>query len=972
MRGLESQILDFCEGGQERSFLRLLRKGALRWSAVNEAKVELPRIPTAPYQYKNPFSQSVSARLKAYEEAKDMLAGWLECSPLCEPTAPSDQPSQLDVLVLSAILHGGLFSRPSIVALLRAIPEMASRTLIVDGKLHIELSLSWNGLANSELRRWQPDPLTAVLWTKTLETAAASFLAPEKLPSGEKAPSDSRVMKRFTQHFREILVRANRPGLEKSEAVIAASYVVAHIQMPPIIARYASREIISHSMSRATLARFTFAQFPRCEPPIATNRANNQIRGARTSRDRSDDPLWLRAVLKAIESPSAETELRKLRGESTELLTRTFATFALWLLSVTAPSGSNYTTKAATEMNGVLGRYLGPFLESINPTGTDAETMNEFYWQAMEATGPMTSNRTLKGDLSRALLQFDRFLSVHRQENPIARPKFPWFPTGLADVDANPVSHEQYKEILDRIEREWPTGARMREIAWLLVVLGFRCGLRRMEALYLQVEDVLVHGRGELLVRPTDLRKLKSENAERRLPLGLLLNERELARLKKWKEDRLKETGIGPTDCLFGIKEGRPVSEKIFNEINRIMRPAGEPNTSGEHFHELRKGFSTNLFLALTLADSDPIPALFPRLDVTTEWLSHAAEFRAAIFRHRHPSRKYAFLIARWLGHGSPSTSLENYIFVADYLLAAFLEASEIMRPDPKLVKAYSEMDDSTRGYQVSGGGLNAIAVRRWEIRTPGLMAKPKESKESPCLPENPEDWVGRIWEFLHGVTIRKDDLDSLGKEYGIGMSAVEGILERAEFLADQHLYESEYRHPMVEIKDYRTDAETKIRLNCPLRPRGYRSIPSKLAAGLRKMCRNQNLHKVLQDALMIYVDNVNREGYVQFADQRELDDVRRFVSFMSKIGASRSSLEFVSGASSIESDESKWWRRQLRVQVTPRPSGGHFLSKSAISIRPNAEWISKNSINHSKFRWLLVMAFVAFGSIPLPKEISR
>jgi hypothetical protein len=68
-----------------------------------------------------------------------------------------------------------------------------------------------------------------------------------------------------------------------------------------------------------------------------------------------------------IESPGAKSELVHLSKESTESLIRTFAAFALWLRSVTSRSGSRYTNRAAVEIVGVPGRFLGPFLDSANP-----------------------------------------------------------------------------------------------------------------------------------------------------------------------------------------------------------------------------------------------------------------------------------------------------------------------------------------------------------------------------------------------------------------------------------------------------------------------------------------------------------------------------------------------------------------------------------------------------------------------------
>lgn len=972
VRKLESQIAQLCEDEQARQFLRLLRKAALRWSSVSRVAVELPRIPSPPYQYRNPFNGDVSAQIAQYEDAKQLLSEWLH--ELRQLPGPPGEPGHLlrvNTLVMSAVVYGGLFSRPSLVALLRAIPEMASRTLIVDERLHIELSLSLCGLPNAELRRWQPDPLSATLWANTPADSASALLVQEKTGSGERPPSDATVYKRFGDQFRAALSGA-KSSLTDLDSLLNAAYVIAHTQMPPIIARYASREIVSHSLARPTLARFTDSLFPQCEPPSATNLANNQTTGKRLRRDRSDDPLWLQAVLESVEHADAGQELKRLGTESREQLVKTFSAFAAWLRTVSSRSGPQYTVKAMVEIIGVLGRYLGPFLEDLDPTDQDAESMSELYWQAMEGTGPSTVNRTLKGELSRAIAEFERYLSVVRPDTAVEKAKFPWYPNGLADVDANPTSHEDYHKLLKRIEDEWPSTSDpdTRTIAWLLVVFGFRCGLRRMEALGLQVQDVLVRGQGELLVRPTPSRKLKSVNAARRIPLGILLSPMESERLRRWKEKRLTDPGIGPTDCLFGIAGRGPVNEKIFNQINRLMRPEGEPDHGMEHFHELRKGFGSWLFTAMVLADAPPpIPVLFPKLTETSVWLSDAARLKARIFRHTHPSRKSAFMLSRLLGHSSPNTSLENYVFVADYLLSTCLNSSEVMRPTQRLVKNACGLDPDTSQKIVEKAASDAIAVRLWRNKTnPGFL-EPLRQREAnqPASALTTPNWVDRTSKFLNGIAAGKEDEKSLAQRLGLDEMTAEGILERAKYLAELLLYPKEYRHRMGQPTQDAAQPRNEKRRYCPVRPSAsHDKIPEQLSVAFVKMARNGVGLKVMQSALSMYVSRVNRENYVRFEDPSQVGDVRRFLHFLQRLDIPRRSLSFVSGDPEPDSDLTGAWKKELRVPVEPRPKGGDFDLKSAIYIRPNEKLNAKVSIGRAGFRFLLVIAFIAFGELPM------
>lgn len=922
-----------------------------------------------PFRSTNPFDQDFAARLDGYESAKSLLSQWVRSV----GDEEADKAMHLNVLVLSAILHGGLLSSASVAALLRSVPEMTKRTLVVAGKLHVELLLSWNGFANSELRRWQPDALTSMLWARLSPDAANDYLAPEMARDHEKDPSDVTILKRFKKQFHLALQRERSFRLRSLESLLSASYVVAHTQIPPIIVRYASREIISHSPTRTTLGRFFRTELPPADcAPTETAPKQKGGAGFRSRHERSQDPLWLQSLLATIERSSARSELEAIRNGAEERRIKTFADFALWLQSVSSPSGSKYKVQATVNMVGLLGRYLEPFLENVDPVGHDSEAMTELYFQAMEATGPASSNLRIKGDLARALREFDRYLAGCCDSYSGSGARFPWFPTGLAEVDANPASHEDYSRLLRRIEQEWPADEpELRTIAWLLVMLGFRCGLRRMEALYLQVQDVLVRGRGELIVRPTPLRSLKSENAERRIPIGIFLTKDEMEKLRRWKEDRLANPTIGPTDCLFGLAEigMNPVSEKIFNRINVLMRRGDSSDTGEEHFHELRHGFATWTFLAVMLSDLKEVPVLFPELPETTAWLSKCREVKTALFRHSYPTRKYAYMLARLLGHASPGTTLENYVHCSDFLLSLFLSESEMMRPDSTLVGKFCGQADTTWRSWVQNGGLSAIPVRLWErrIRALGLGSEKRNRalKTTRSVPES-SHWAEHIWEYLYRSETGHEDPEELLRRFHLEEDIAVSVRARAKYVAGLRLYPNQYRHEMELWTPNLARPNEQIRLNCPRRPRSWRGLLiTNLANALSKMNNRPHLRSLMQGGLRYCVCNVDRNHYVRFRDVSHARDAQQFIHLLHQLGISGKTLRLISGDTSEISNYRREWKRALQAQVETRPRGGDYGPNSAISIRAGGQFIGGTRINHSAFSFLLVLAFIAFGEIP-------
>jgi hypothetical protein len=118
-------------------------------------------------------------------------------------------------------------------------------------------------------------------------------------------------------------------------------------------------------------------------------------------------------------------------------------------------------------------------------------------------------------------------------------------------VDASILTVDDYLNIRKYLCDHWPANDHpdLVDIAEIITVLGFRCGLRRMEVLMLRVGDFCGGERTELLVRPWALRKLKTPNATRRIPLYALLNHEESVLLSQWVQKRDDEVGLPCVMC---------------------------------------------------------------------------------------------------------------------------------------------------------------------------------------------------------------------------------------------------------------------------------------------------------------------------------------------------------------------------------------------------------------------------------------
>jgi Phage integrase family len=147
-----------------------------------------------------------------------------------------------------------------------------------------------------------------------------------------------------------------------------------------------------------------------------------------------------------------------------------------------------------------------------------------------------------------------------------------------------------------------------------MLILGFRCGTRRMEAHGLEVEDLTDRSSAWLWIRPTEARQLKTSNAKRQLPLcESFIRRNELDVLYSWKEKRIREGVSKECPYLFAACElnanGDTVTrqipvQKLIRLIHRALRDATGDRSL--HYHHLRHSFATRNITASRGRRSQP------------------------------------------------------------------------------------------------------------------------------------------------------------------------------------------------------------------------------------------------------------------------------------------------------------------------------------------------------------------------------
>lgn len=246
-------------------------------------------------------------------------------------------------------------------------------------------------------------------------------------------------------------------------------------------------------------------------------------------------------------------------------------------------------------------------------------------------------------------------------------------------VDAEILTPAEFARALQLLSQQG-SEPRLARIRRLVLILGFRCGLRRGEVHKLQLRDLpgLCRpelSRPELLVRPSKYGSVKSNAGIRRLPISVLLTHSELRELRDWVKLRLSEQIANrPHELVFCDRHFSNTMLSpwlLFSPIQEVM---GIASGSSLRFHHLRHSFAT--FTALRLLESKPgelFCEAWARDDQDNIVMPHwGSDFSALaeLVSAGSVTGKRLWMLGQWVGHATPGETLRSYVHLTDW--AAF------------------------------------------------------------------------------------------------------------------------------------------------------------------------------------------------------------------------------------------------------------------------------------------------------------
>lgn len=948
-----------------------------------------------PFRIQKPASPFLRNELHALDLATELRVHLDKSirtpSPLRRMKTPPTKLAQIALgeILISAILHGGLINTPALSSLLlKLYSEGNSALQCLGNRVFIELWFGYRGQENAEFRRWYPDPLSALLLMRMQKETVATALA--------NTDPDRKSLTSFIWRCVSAYLRATqcRNSPKNISELLNAVTLDLSTRIPMNLVSYASRRIISHSIKPSAYRRLhgqpANAEMPVVEPTrLSPEAADPQKNRKESSRETASSlsPSWLLPIRQSISGNDRDVIINKLevllsegrqgfiRGDVGEL----FAGFALRTFK-------QYTEKQLTTARGKvvsLATRLGGLL------GTDISEYGDEEWAALfEETLSDAESSGLRRKLQRTLLEFQTYREQERGAPPFESPELFGPLNALVPVDANLISEQEFLRIREQFHALYKTheivavgrqqADRFAELAWLIVTLSYRVGFRRMEVLKLQLNDPLFSENTEILLRPTESRRLKTKSSTRKNPLYALLDAEELRRLQTWVAERQNEEHKQPFSPFLFALPGSNLrfvpQDSLFKYLHQVMREVtGDPSI---RFHHLRHSFASQCQLRLAAEAGGYLSKIH---SVLPNYYPHACDgmsLRTRLGLHPRITRKDIWAVSALLGHSSPEVSLEHYIHHQDICLSFALSRSGI-RPNRSALIELSNASPSQVSRHADDGCLDSWIAHLYRTIFPDRIEIPPSNQATLVMPlQKAQADAGvsllRIWRLLFLRFTNAYSAEQLAERFEFPVERLQNFINTSEAFAKLLVSDrgENYRHRFMFWSPDKRNTRLSRRIACPLKP--HLASDREKFDQFAKIFRSHYLQNIelFRTNVSRYVHNAtnNFDGLI-FRMPDEPGEAIAFLKFLKVLEVAPENIQFISfDVTSSRSRQAAAWRAALSLHPSikmtkrPPPNGRKDWACPWLGIQPAYPNNKGELTGSAGFRFFMVMCGIAMG----------
>lgn len=647
---------------------RFLRSGLVKGAQELGWQVELPPTEMTIISEKNPITPDGFIQLA---QLRKQICWFKER--LVNPPSDSSISLIYGQLLFSATVFGGL-----------ADPKAMLQLPYAKEKIRHHKDYVWVDLFTDDypkhtqavrgLRRWFPDPASLILLTQLPE-----------LPEGY---DDKNKLRRWLNQalaqfiyslLGEVLGRAT---YKEQQALIrnwrATVSVYHHTILPPYLVRHCSGESSSTAWPEfvwlRVLQQQALIQSPADEcAELTIDKPDPIITPVALTINDSKKNLIFTGVRTALYKSSQTTEpslktllerLGKLKAEAVQASPLLYCLID-WVKKRLRSKEIRRST--AYQQLTSIGKNLLSTFDETELLSLTAEDFQAGYEGMLENT-PSAITRKNKADLLR---RFHAHASNILQLAPI---KLSYADEGFfALPDANILTETEY-QLLYQFLKSQKNASLIAHAQLIVLILGYRCGLRISEVRHLQLVDLQYPGMLEilspeqsvhlgryavtLLVRGDQFNKLKSTSSRRQLPLNILMSSEERIELLSYHQAQRVKVGKRKMQGKFIFSEDNGKTPMDFTELQRGLHEqmrllTGDPDL---RFHHLRHSFASH---ALQASHNLNEPLQLP-----VHWQGHMLQ---------GASRKHLHQISSYVGHSSGNVTLQHYTHNLDCIVRDML-----------------------------------------------------------------------------------------------------------------------------------------------------------------------------------------------------------------------------------------------------------------------------------------------------------
>ncbi len=972
MRELEDQIRH--RGADERQmidYLRVLRKLAGCWMMRHELTAPMPRQVVPVPALENPSRMDPAKAFRYYRAWATWLIHQIDAAGPPRKHAALPAIESVVPLLASAIMYGGLWNESAIVTLVRTIPRLLYSTMATADAIYIGLTLRWGDTPLGEFRCWQPDALTAILLLRTPEAVVRDLLAQDPSSKSEFV-SDTIIFDRIKAKFQRVRAQFADAQLCSLLLLLKSTQCIGSLCMPSVIARYATRKVMSSSLSLEQIRRISGKEWL-FGLPLRPAAEEASIPEDVLSDVLEDVPPWGRlmeaAILKKDRTVSgAELDALAQFSELTPLAVR-LVDFARKAIVVPAIVRGEMSYAVFARRVLILATLMHRQWPDIDPAQLRDDQLECGYRRLADGARDADPSGEALREVTHVLKQFHTYMRNCHGKDRLKDTKL-LLPKSLLDrVDVDLITFSEYRRLRRDIDLKWPGNRNeaRRQAAHALAIFGFRWGTRREEARLCRIGDLLVDTNVDLLVRASKEHTLKSPAAKRRLP-GLCLESDEQKFLRSLRETRLQHCTEEAHLCGDALEEPSPVPPSIFRSLNQILAQITGTSESQypTHYHHLRHAFACYILLLLLLPPDSLPPSYLRKEDI--DWLIAGANSRPDELRRRSQAwGGDVALVSQLLGHLHPATTMIRYFHFSAELLRIYLERSPWLRPSPVALAAAMGRKPEAQQPEESSAMRYAIALLGKKAQSD--VPRPNQAKHSKLPMASPfSQRLEQVLSFLRYMQTPEGPIEAATEFFGWDENRAKSVVRVAAQLSTMLTGNGAFRHRFRMSDAESGECVRSIEPTWPADPTELQLF-RKYAVRIEILTRGKESRQALMRGLEAYVNNVWHSSH--FPVFRDPDaDGNQAVAFhcmLKSLKIRRKDIRFGSYDTKGSPSRSKWKDvlRLDRVKFLRReaPGGGPNATQPWISIEPILGSDAQTKIGSFGFRCLLTLSFIAISA---------